>query len=77
MGLKERMKELRVVYIIAPFLALVLISVMIFGTSEGDARSPHCEDCPSETCLCIRAITTDGEKWMLSPETGDEEEERK
>ena len=33
--------------------------------------SPHCKDCPSETCLCIQDV--DG-AWMLSPEVGDTNE---
>jgi|APSaa5957512535_1039671.scaffolds.fasta_scaffold184995_2 hypothetical protein len=35
--------------------------------------SPHCKDCPSETCLCIQDV--DG-VWMLSPEVGDASENR-
>jgi hypothetical protein len=63
---------MRIVYVIAPSIALVLILVtMLFVTSIETPRSVHCSDCPSKTCLCIQDNT---DKWMLSPEVGDVDE---
>lgn len=64
---------MKIVYIIAPAIAIVLMLVMILFVTNIELQNPdHCSDCPSETCLCIQG--NEGE-WMLSPEVGDVDEE--
>lgn len=68
---------MRLVYVIAPTIALILMLVMIlFVTNTETIRSEHCEDCPSETCLCIQGTVDNSSEWMLSPEVGDTDEHR-
>lgn len=64
---------MRIVYIIAPVVAIILMLTMIlFVTNIETPHSIHCSDCPSEKCLCIQ---DNGGEWMLSPEVGDVDEE--
>ena len=64
---------MRIVYIVAPAIALILmLAMLLFVTNIETPHSIHCNDCPSEKCLCIQG---NGGEWMLSPEVGDVDEE--
>ena len=63
---------MRKVYIISPVAALLIMAIMIFSLPSSKAVGTiHCEDCPSETCLCIQDVEGN---WMLCPEVGDADE---
>lgn len=68
--------KMKILYIATPLLALIIMATMILFVTNMDERPPnHCQDCPSESCICILGKRADAEKeeWMLSPEVGDTE----
>ncbi len=71
---------MRILYIATPLLALIIMATMILFVTNMDERTQtpnHCQDCPSDSCVCILGKRDDAEteEWMLSPEVGDTESE--
>lgn len=54
-------------------IAILMVGFLLLYLWSGtqSETSPHCRDCPGETCLCILGVEGDTEKWMLSPEVGE------